>query len=159
MNLSPKGSGNVPMALKPQLTCTGCSATSAKITWVVDAKRLQSKDRMLVSPAFELPLGRPVPFRLMVQPKTTSAARGRESFAKAHGMGSIQLKCEEALAQDSVETSVVAFSLAVGSASWRGPIRHDFAGASAAGLPAETRAWNFRTAVDSESHTITIQLD
>merc|ERR550525_80121 len=116
MNLSPKGSGNVPMALKPQLTCTGCSATSAKITWVVDAKRLQSKDRMLVSPAFELPLGRPVPFRLMVQPKSTSGAKGGESFEKARGLGSIQLKCEEALTEHAAGSTVVTFRLAVGSA-------------------------------------------
>jgi len=130
-----------------------------KITWVVDAKRLQTKDRMLVSPAFELPMGRPIPFRLMVQPKDVSHGKGGESFAKARGFGSIQLKCEEAFMEHVAGPTVLAFRLAVGTATWRGPVRHDFAAASAMGLPVGRHIWNFRTAVDSVSQTVTILLD
>jgi len=145
--------------LTPQLSCTMRTDTIAKVTWVVDARRLQSKDKMLVSPAFELPLGRPVPFRLMLQPKSTSGAKGAESFARARGLASVQLKCEESLKADAAGTSVVAFRVAAGPLSWRGPVRHDFAGTSAASLPSNQRMWDLRTATDSESRTVTIHLD
>merc|ERR1712183_42901 len=99
-----------------------------KVSWAVDVKRLQSKHhRMLVSPPFDLPLGRPVPFRLMVQPK--EMFKGGDSFAKARGFGSIQLKCEDALMEDTLlRHTALTFRFAVGQVPWRGDVRHDFAG-------------------------------
>jgi len=142
---------------KPQLTCVFCTSTFAKVTWIVDCKRLQSKDRILVSPPFDLPLGKLVPFRLMVQPK--EKFKGGDNFAKARGLGSIQLKCEDTLMEEALQRTALTFRLAVGQMPWRAHVRHDFAGASAAGLPAGQQEWNFRKAADPSSQTITISLE
>jgi len=145
----------VSAATSPQLTCTLCTATSAKVVWVMDARKLMSKDRMLVSPAFELPMGRPVKFRMMLQPKDTPGKSGGGSFEKSRGRGHIQLKCEGDLAEEAA----LSFKLAAGKAAWRGPVRHDFAESSVACLPAGRCDWNLRSATDAASQTVTISLE
>merc|ERR1712214_195973 len=108
---------------------------------------------MFVSPVFELPMGRPVSFRMMLEPRDTCQNGGIKSFSKARGFGIIKLKCEEALAE--VEKTALTFKLSAVGAAWRGPVRHDFSSASVAGLPSGGEEWNFRSVVDA-SQTFTV---
>merc|ERR1712183_23663 len=85
-----------------------------------------------------------------------SEVKGRQSFSKAHGCGTIQLKCVEALVGSQ---TTLAFKLAVGRSSWQGPVKHDFACTSTAGLPTGSHEWNFRSAVDASSQTFTVHLE
>merc|ERR1719491_1158283 len=96
------------------------------IVWTMDAKRLFSKDRLFVSPAFEFHHGRPVPFKIILQAKKKSQSRGGETFCRARGVGSVQLKCE-ASSDDLPAHTMLSFRVAVGQDAWRGPVTHDFA--------------------------------
>lgn len=145
-------------APSPQLTCTWSTGTTAKVAWAVDVKRFRSKDRMLVSPAFELPSGGHMLFRMMVQPADTPHGRGSVSFDRSHGRGSIQLKCEGSFEENATSSFIVKFKLSVGRKAWRGPVIHDFAQASVANLPSACCDWNFRSAVDA-SQRVTMSLE
>merc|ERR1719210_2844748 len=101
-------------------------------------------------------MGHPVPFRMMMQPKRMSEVKGGQSFSKARGWGSIQLKCEEDLVGS---LTALAFKFAVGGASWRGPVKHDFACKSTASLLTGQHEWNFRSAVDTSSQTFIVHLE
>jgi len=152
---SPKSLASAP---SPQLTCTWPTATLAKVAWAVDVKRFRSKDRMLVSPAFEIPAGGHKLFRMMIQPADTPHGRGSVSFDRSHGRGNIQLKCEGSFQEDTSSSFIVNFKLSVGRKAWRGPVVHDFAQASVANLPSACCDWNFRSAAES-SQTVTVNLE
>lgn len=142
---------------RPQLSCVQCTATSAKVVWTVDARKLYSKDRALVSPSFALPMGCPVPLRLVVQAKTKSQQTGGEQFGKAKGVGSVLLKCE-AVAEDVLGDACLDFSICVGDQAWRGPVLADLACDGVFGLPPRRQNWNFRSAVDAASNTFAVSL-
>lgn len=59
-----------------QLTVPTGTGSVTYFRWTVDARKLQSKDHVVVSPPFELSVGRPVPFRMMLWPRTLSSRRG-----------------------------------------------------------------------------------
>jgi len=134
---------------------------TTRIAWVLDAKKLFSKDRCFVSPAFELPLGCQVPFKVLLQAKKKSQARGGENFCRARGIGSVHLKCEAA-SEEVPPCAALTFTIAVGKEPPRGPVRHDFSHGSVAGLPPDglkPQYWNLRSSVDDPSQSLTIYLE
>uniref|UniRef100_A0A7S4QUA4 Uncharacterized protein n=1 Tax=Alexandrium monilatum TaxID=311494 RepID=A0A7S4QUA4_9DINO len=127
------------------------------VSWTVDAKKLQSKDQVIVSPRFEVRIGkRPVPFKMMMCPKTVSDRRGGHCFKKAKGVGSIQLKCE---AGGNLLPRRLTFRLSVGQEPPRGPVVHDFVQEGVAQLPEEQRQWDLARAVDGAQQTLTVELE
>lgn len=125
----------------------------------MEVKKLQSKDRMLVSPAFELMVdSHLVPFRIMVQAKRKSHKKGGDSFGKARGVGSIHLKCE-ALVEEIFRQATFELMISVGGTLWRGPVRHNFARDSVAGLPPCQQNWNLRSAVVAASQTVAVYVE
>merc|ERR1719491_540426 len=99
-------------------------------------------------------MGRPVLFRMMMHAKEMPEKKGGESFHKARGRGSIQLKCEEDFKEDAPVQTAMRFKLSVGHAPWR-PGRLDFAQASVGGLPAFRSVWDLRTFADATTETFT----
>merc|ERR1719203_1856435 len=150
---------NTAPSSRPQLTCTPCTETGVEVAWNIDARRLRSKEKTLVSPTFELPMGAAVQFRLMVYAKRRSQKKGGDNFGKARGSGSIHLKCEANHLEEHPRQSLLAFRIAVGSEPWRGPVTHDFALESVAGLPAIQQYWNPRTAASSQIFTIRLRVE
>jgi len=140
---------------------TAPNTNTTRIAWVVDAKKLFSKDRCFVSPAFELPMGCQVPFKVILQAKKKSQARGGENFCRARGIGSVHLKCEAA-SEALPACTALTFTIAVGQEPPRGPVRHDFACGSVAGLPSDgpkPEYWNLRGSIDAPSQSLTIYLE
>jgi len=125
-----------------------------KIAWPVDARKLRSVDKQIVSPSFEL-FG--IPFKLMMKPRIAKQAKGQASFKTARGRGYIELKCE---ADASVVLPTVSFCTSIGDGSrWqspRGPVVHDFTSSSVSSLPHSIAEWNFSEAVDADSMTLPV---
>jgi len=133
------------------------STTAAQ--WTVDAKKLRSTDRVVVSPPFVLPLGgQLLPFRMMLVPAVVCKRRGGHCFKRAQGRGSVQLKCEASdLPQDA--STKIQYALRVGWGRLRGPNEHDFQQAMVCGLPRDQEDWNFAEAEDAASRTFTVHLE
>lgn len=139
-----------------KLQVSNCD-NSVTITWPVDARKLSSKDTVIVSPSFHLLPGRTAPFRIMLQPKQVSSKKGGQSWTRAKGVGSLQLKCESALE----ESAPVALSVSVGHFGRPTALKHDFAAAGVVHVSPEDKRedWNFHTAVDPEWQSFTIHID
>jgi hypothetical protein len=84
-----------------------------RIFWTVDAKKLKVKDKVAVSPPFELDEKVPGTFRMMLYPKIVSDRKGGASFKKAKGKGSVHIKCESP--EGEVHDGVVALRIWVAS--------------------------------------------
>jgi len=145
-------------SLVSQLACVQCTASSAKVQWMLDARKLYSKDKVVVSPAFELLHGCSIPFRILVKSRVKTQKRGGESFVKSRGVGSILLKCEapvdQILAMPSLEVKIT-----VGDQPGRSFVHHDFGSESVAGLQPHTQYWNLRSAVDASSQSVAVCLE
>jgi hypothetical protein len=129
------------------------------IKWTVDAKKLQTKDNVIVSPSFEIAMERPMPFRMMLLPREVTDKKGGHCFKKARGTGSVQLKCEADL-EDSGLNATVAFKISAGGEmQQRGPAMHDFAQAGVCGLPKKEQLWHFNDGIDTSSQTFSIELE
>lgn len=149
----------------PVLQSTFSAASNIhRVWWTVDARKLKSADTAGVSPPFDLLLGRPVTFRLMIRPKTISTARGGASFKKAKGKGTVELRCLDEVSEGA--NPVVHFRIGVGNGysvaqpdTLRGPVQHDFAMKSICGLPAGQDEWDFSKAVDEVTQTFVVCLE
>jgi len=155
----------MPLHPKPQtLSCNYQTDLGVfEVQWFVDARKLRGKDKLAVSPNFELPLGlhgtaRAV-FKLMINAKSTADRKGGACFKEAKGRGTIQLKCQTDLSEASGDAS---FSIAIGSGvraqKKRGPIAHNFASNAVRGL-LEEEEWDFATVIDDESLTFLVKLE
>lgn len=127
------------------------------IAWVVDARKLSSDHKVLVSPSFELALaGRIVSFKVFLTSREVTSRKGGHSFKKSRGIGSLQLKCETLSSlTDSVD---VTFSVGSGFAS--GSVVHDFAQTGICSLKGDRDNLDFTKAVDrvSQSFEICVQI-
>lgn len=133
-----------------------------RVVWPVDARRLGTKDRQLVSPRFEVPAGG-IYCRLMLMPKEAGLRKGERSFLKARGRGHLQLKCESEV-PESTQTLELRLAIAKSdSEGWGGllgPVEHDFGKGAVASLPQPgSGEWDLRAAVDSETQTIAVCLE
>lgn len=130
-----------------------------RVSWTVDAKKLHSKDQIIVSPRFDVSVEqRSVPFKMMLCPKTVSDRRGGHCFKKAKGVGFVQLKCEAA-SGGGTACGRLTFKVSVGREPSRGPVVHDFAQEGVAGLLEEPRHWDLAKAVDRVQQTLTVELE
>jgi len=130
-----------------------------RVLWSVDAGKLKGHERQTVSPSFELLLGSPVNFRLVIFPRPNLDGKGSASFKKSNGRGSVLLKCEAC-------HGVVTFWMSIGNGRQedptnqpRGPVTHDFARHSTCGLPKSLEQWDFSSVVDESSNTFVVCLD
>eukprot|EP00440_Ansanella_granifera_P044848 gb/GFBE01048603.1/.p1 GENE.gb/GFBE01048603.1/~~gb/GFBE01048603.1/.p1 ORF type:complete len:395 (+),score=79.93 gb/GFBE01048603.1/:1-1185(+) len=165
---------------KPPVLQRAFSVTSAifRIRWTVDARVLKSTDREKVSPPFELSVGGvTVEFKMVLRPIVSSDGRGGQSFKKAKGKGTVDLRCIHDV--DPASSCPMTFRVAVGRGSSSAPpkeggaegaadaapvhrvsepMRHDFAQKAICSLAAEDK-WDFNAAVDEESQTFVVSLE
>eukprot|EP00927_Polykrikos_kofoidii_P033639 TRINITY_DN28462_c0_g1_i1.p1 TRINITY_DN28462_c0_g1~~TRINITY_DN28462_c0_g1_i1.p1 ORF type:complete len:572 (-),score=118.72 TRINITY_DN28462_c0_g1_i1:298-2013(-) len=173
---SPSQSPDLGPAPPPQpqtMMQTVCSKTNTRrIYWTVDAAKLHGSDRIVVSPAFEIPLFSPAEFKMMLSP------RAGGSFRKAKGHGVVQLKLE-AYGRELEQTKPLTFSMTIGNGGTgvgvsnrlasakrrdehpppRGPVQHDFNNGWLCGLPRGQDVWDFNQVVDVASQTFYICIE
>lgn len=145
----------VPLTLVSELSEDG----RLRFRWTVDGKKLRGKDRVTVSPQFQVPLGKDTPFRMMIVPKAMGDSKGGGSFRKAKGKGSVQLKCEAELHDEA--TSSLSFQVAIGDgrseqAKQCAPCTHNFA---QNGVCACKDEWEFRKVVDESTQAFVVCLE
>lgn len=128
------------------------------VTWTIDARKLQTKDNVIVSPSFEIDMVRPIPFRMMLLPREVTDKKGGHCFKKARGAGSVQLKCEADL-EDSAFDTTLTFRVSAGGEKQRGPVTHDFARTGVCSLPTKEQLWHFSDFIDATSQTFSIELE
>jgi len=119
------------------------------IHWSVDAKKLSSKDKQIISPSFQISPHASV--KIMIKPKSVGDRKGQASFHKAKGFGSLEVKFVE----DSSVAPTIRFCVSVGGEASYGPVEHDFGSSGVCILPKE---WDFRSAVDSESSSFLVSV-
>jgi len=121
------------------------------VCWPVDARKIQCKDRQIISPSFEL--FPDVSCKLMLKPKPKGLSKGLASFQKARGCGSIELKIV-----DGLEVAPqFSFLLSIGGEA-RGPVESNFAVSSVCGLAKNDEEWDFKAAVDPASSVFMVSL-
>lgn len=92
-----------------------------KVRWVVDAKRLCTTDKQVVSRSFDISPG--CSFKLILRPTMTSGKKGQACFGNARGCGSVDLK----LMKHTGTAPTLEFSVSIGQGPMCGPVRkHDF---------------------------------
>lgn len=127
------------------------------IHWPVDAKKLRGKDKQIISSTFEV-CG--ASFKMMILPKSAGERKGQACFQKARGCGSIALKLL-ASANGAGSPTKLLFNIAIGSGEQkqaaRGPVESDL-DSSICGLPKCDEGWDFLSALDPGSSTVTISL-
>jgi len=112
------------------------------VSWPVAVHRLQTTDKQIVSPAFEVA---GAVFRLMLKPREMATGRGKSGFRHARGRGHVELKC---VGGSDVTLADLHLSLTI-KGKRLGPISHNFASTPVVCLPREE--WNFAGAVDNSS--------
>lgn len=144
------------------------------INWTIDARKLRTNDRSVVSPVFDLSdqsLDRltglpapPLPFKMTITPIVVSTAKGGASFNKAKGKAIITLKCEDP--RDHEESYLMSFKFSASSGrsllltqAPRGPMTCNFAQNSVCGLPTSDQVWDFLEVVDRQSQTFVVTLE
>jgi hypothetical protein len=147
-----------------------CRTTGVTRTeWVVDGRKLRSNDRLTVSPLFKLSDGHvnlpPLPFKMIISPKSESEGKGGASFRKSKGQAVIVLKCEAP--REELESYPISFYLSAGSGrdedprilAQRGPVTRDFTQSGVCGLPKECESWDLLDVVDEQSQTFVVCLE
>eukprot|EP00927_Polykrikos_kofoidii_P084148 TRINITY_DN8797_c0_g1_i1.p1 TRINITY_DN8797_c0_g1~~TRINITY_DN8797_c0_g1_i1.p1 ORF type:complete len:273 (-),score=45.77 TRINITY_DN8797_c0_g1_i1:452-1270(-) len=141
-----------PLAPSVQMTLDRCSST-VLIKWTVDARKLSSKDNVIVSPSFELPLANLTPFKIMLRPKQTSLRKGGSCFHKSVGVGTVHVKCEAGLLG---EAGIFTLRSSVGKQALCQKIRHDFSQSAAWSMPEDCY---FSDAVDATTRSFAVNLE
>lgn len=125
------------------------------IHWNVDGRKLESQDKQILSPEFELQLpGVPetTPFRLMILAKETRG-KGCRGFLKAKGRGRLFIKCGCSSVPESA--AAVAFRVTVGAGTDAEKSKvlrpHQFADHSCCPLQEDKEDWGLLPAVSCES--------
>jgi len=125
------------------------------VRWPVDAKKLKSKDKQLVSPSVELSPG--CWFRLFIKPKLggdKSLLKGQASLSKGKGWGYVELKCVEG----GSSAPALSLEISVGTGAASAPIEHDFKESTLCVLPKQAGYFDFASAVDPETLTFSLFL-
>eukprot|EP00929_Paragymnodinium_shiwhaense_P099895 TRINITY_DN6180_c0_g1_i1.p1 TRINITY_DN6180_c0_g1~~TRINITY_DN6180_c0_g1_i1.p1 ORF type:complete len:325 (+),score=39.01 TRINITY_DN6180_c0_g1_i1:79-1053(+) len=125
------------------------TVTPNSFVWVLDARKLTSSDKVIVSPRFEFAAPGPVPFRVMLYPKEINYHSGSVSFRRSRGLGTVHLKSEINLQGD------VLIDVSVGQSCCDEPIEHDFSETGVCRLP---DLWNFCKEIDAATQTIEVRV-
>jgi hypothetical protein len=128
-------------------------ARPLKVRWPVEAKKLQCRDKQIVSPTFEVAPG--CFFKLMLKPCAVGDGRYQDGFRKARGRGSVELKCVD---ESSFFSPTLRFWISIGDGSLRGPVVHNFSQSTVCGLTKSEQIFDFSAAVDDKSSTFLVTL-
>lgn len=129
------------------------TSASMSIQWVVDARKLSSKDTVIVSPSFELPFVSSTSFRIMLRPEQVSLQASGLSFQKSRGVGTVQLKC---VSEFPEEVGPLELRWMVGQGPLGEQQVHDFSQCGVCSVP---QVWNFRDAVDATTRSFIVWLE
>lgn len=145
-----------PGALVRELLPSGME----RIRWSVDARKLDSQDKQILSKEFHIffPDQGVQPFRLMVV-AAAKDSKHKGGFLKAAGRGVLSVKCETSLPPS---TCSIAFRVTVGagpSAQSNGLIWHNFAEKNCCILQRKDQDWNLKAAVDEDSKRFEVCLE
>eukprot|EP00931_Biecheleriopsis_adriatica_P098057 TRINITY_DN7195_c0_g2_i1.p1 TRINITY_DN7195_c0_g2~~TRINITY_DN7195_c0_g2_i1.p1 ORF type:complete len:274 (-),score=56.48 TRINITY_DN7195_c0_g2_i1:188-985(-) len=142
-----------PVLLHHETTRQG----GACVRWSVDGRKLDSQDKQILSPVFELDLPGlgPQPFRLMILAKETKG-KGQRGFRKAGGHSRLFIKCEASL---PCETSAMSFYASVGNQELRGPYQHQFIHHNCCELQSNGEVWDLLPLVEKSSKRFEICLE
>merc|ERR1719188_1809171 len=156
---SARDAAPVPVPQTLQRT-TSVNSSCHRVAVTLNARKLTGNDKQAVSPSFDLNVGgRSAPFKIMIYPTITNEQKGGASFKKSKGKGTVQIKCEEALAEGAFPP--LKFRIAIGSgdnrAAFRGPWTHDFCVTNMWAL--QTEVWDFLSVVDQRSSTFAVVLE
>jgi len=131
-----------------------------QIRWPVGGRRLlRSSDTQAMSLDFKLG---DYTYAMIVKPRVTSEAKGGASFAEAQGWGTVSLRCQDTLADETLVPFRMDISrhATIGkSLTSRGPVMHDFAKQQISGLPKGEDEWLFTQVVDKVTDTFYIVLE
>lgn len=132
---------------------TGASGKEV-VRWTVDARKLESQDKQILSPQFDLysKEGTITPFRLMILAKETRG-KGCRGFCKAKGHGRLFMKCESSSVS---EMAPVAFRVTVGpgTAAEKSKVleAHQFADHSCCPFQEGKEDWDLLPTADMSKH-------
>lgn len=134
------------------------SDKQASFQWTVDAKKLRGNDRSVVSRPFTLSrdgtfVG--ATFKMMLYAKTLREGKGGQSFKMSRGRGSLQLKCERDLGQESLLNIRFSIGGVGGLPRHEKSLRHDFAQSAAC----TTQDWDFSKGVDEVTQTFVVSVE
>lgn len=122
--------------------------TPNSVIWAVDARKLNSSDKVIVSPRFQFEAATgPTPFRVLIYPKEVSYRAGTVSFKRSRGLCTIQLKSEISLPGD------VCIDVRVGQSGCSGPVVHDFSETGVCRLP---DTWHFGKEIDATMDAVEV---
>lgn len=163
-----------PPKVQTLVQAEGSESGAVMVIWTVDAKKLKSSDKIVVSPPFEVAsVSRR--FKMMLCPRSISDKKGGACFKNAKGRGFVQLKCEKGETGDGL--GLVSIDISVGpgryESAWQTPlnepVHHDFDDCGVCSLEAKSEAtppesaekndWNFLQAVDVASQTFAVRLE
>jgi len=130
-----------------------------RFTFTFHQSKLVSRERMVVSDSFGIPLKLiHVPFRILLTATYVHHKRHGQSFKTARGRGKLQLKCEDGNPSDDMPP--LSFSFQVGSdCRKRGPVIHNFAHNPIGGLLQGEDEWDFASAAEPETGSVHISLE
>ena len=128
------------------------------VRWNVDARKLESSEKQLLSPEFllNLPDLGPTPFRLMILAKETRG-RGGRAFRKAKGHGRLFLKCARSEVPKEM-TKRWAFRAQIGGKSKVVPAGHEFGEHSCCPLQ-DDENWDLLAEVDQDTKKLQVILE
>lgn len=125
---------------------------ASRINWQVDAKKLSSMERQIISPSFQI--SEKASVKIMLKAKGVGSRKGQASFKKSRGIGSVEVKFVEG----STEAPQLRLYVSVGDQLPRGPVDHDFGTSSVCNLPKDMEEWNFSSSVDLQSSSFLVSL-
>eukprot|EP00438_Fugacium_kawagutii_P035395 Skav201854 [mRNA] locus=scaffold484:337708:339166:- [translate_table: standard] len=130
------------------------------IRWNVDGRKLESQDKQILSPEFDLQLPgveSSTPFRLMILAKETRG-KGCRGFLKAKGRSRFFIKCGR-----SSVAAAVAFRITVapGTAAEESKVLrpHQFADRSCCPLQEDKEDWRLLSVVDNDSKHFEVMVE
>lgn len=131
-------------------------AKTNSVHWTVDGRKLESHEKQILSPEFQLDLPGVglVPFRLMILAKETRG-KGGKGFSKAKGRARLFIKCGNSVLP---EAFAVAFRVRVGSKSkvLRG---HEFMEHSCCPLQEGHETWDLLSVVEKVSTSFEVHVE
>jgi len=128
--------------------------STVSLTWVVDAKKLRTRDQQIISPIFEI--SPQTSCRLMIKPTAMGDKKRQTTFLKSSGCGSIEFK----LVDSAGPAPQLGIDISVGKGARArqspGIVMHDFNRSSVCRLGDE---WNFRSVVDAERSSFLVSVE
>lgn len=153
----------LPLATQPQKLFRTYVMSSGidRAYWTVEAGKLKSNSRVMVSPALTVSCpgtAEKLVLKMVINPSSGS------SFKSSAGKGFVQIKCESN--PDQYQSTQFTFRIGIssgrGDGKWqemRGPVSWNFRENVICGLPQDQRDWNFTEVVDEKSNTFAICLE